>query len=81
MSYLTSHCPSRPREGVPCVSSDKLKLVLWASLGLPGRGHGLGAREALLGASRKAQGLGASPGTRAICPQNLMPPSTSAPAA
>lgn len=69
MSYLTSQCPSRPREGVPCVSSDKLKLVLWAGLGLPGRGQGLGSRGALLAAGRKAQGRGASPGARAIRPQ------------
>ncbi|XP_039730549.1 uncharacterized protein LOC120612147 [Pteropus medius] len=73
MSQFTSQCPSRPREGVPCVSSAKLKLILKAGRGLPGRVQGLGARSALLAAGRKVQGRKASPGARAIRPQTGSP--------
>lgn len=59
---------------MPCVSSDKLKLVLRAGLGPPGRARGLGGRGALLAAGRKAPRRAASPGARAIRLQTGCPP-------
>ena len=73
-SRLLPHCPSRPREGVPCVSSDKLKLVQRAGPGSPGRDLGLGARGALLAVSCGAPGCGVPLGARAIRPQTGCPP-------
>ena len=73
-SRLLPHCPSRPREGVPCVSSDKLKPVQRAGPGASGRDLGLGARGALLAVGCRAPGCGASPGALAIRPQTGCPP-------
>ncbi|XP_007948837.1 histone H1.10 [Orycteropus afer afer] len=61
MSLCTSHSPSRPREGVPCVSWDNLKLILQEGLGPPGPGQGSGVPGA---ASLLLRGLGLCPGRR-----------------